>query len=279
MRIGLKQPGPGPRNIERSGEMTTTDIRDESDWVTKLTRLRRFNITMGVLHALQAGLVLFLANSFTLPVTATYLAGPPGTPPGPPTSLADISVAWGVALFLFLSAVFHLLISAPVFFERYKTGLAHRRNNFRWVEYSLSSSLMIVLIAMLTGITDVAALIALFGVNASMIFFGAIQEKYEQPGGSLLPFWLGCVPAIIPWVAIGFYLFTPGSTAQPPGFVYAIFFSLFAFFNVFALNMWLQYRQVGRWKDYLYGERAYIILSLVAKSALAWQVFGGTLAA
>jgi hypothetical protein len=137
---------------------------------------------------------------------------------------------------------------------------------------------MIVLIALLTGISDVAALIALFGVNASMIFFGAIQEKYGRPGGSLLPFWLGCLAGAIPWIAIGFYLFSPGSTAQPPGFVYGIFASLFVFFNIFALNMWLQYRRVGRWRNYLFGERVYVLLSLVAKSALAWQVFGGTLA-
>jgi hypothetical protein len=60
--------------------------------------------------------------------------------------------------------------------------------------------------------------------------------------------------------------------------VYGIFFSLFVFFNIFALNMWLQYRQVGRWSNYLHGERAYVLLSLIAKSALAWQVFGGPLA-
>jgi hypothetical protein len=46
----------------------------------------------------------------------------------------------------------------------------------------------------------------------------------------------------------------------------------------FAVNMWLQYRRVGRWRDYLFGERVYVLLSLVAKSALAWQVFAGTLA-
>ena len=38
-----------------------------------------------------------------------------------------------------------------------------------------------------------------------------------------------------------------------------------------------QYRRVGRWRDYLYGERVYMLLSLVAKSLLAWQVFAGTL--
>jgi len=41
--------------------------------------------------------------------------------------------------------------------------------------------------------------------------------------------------------------------------------------------MFLQYKKIGKWKDYLYGEKVYIILSLVAKSALAWQVFAGTL--
>ena len=72
----------------------------------------------------------------------------------------------------------------------------------------------------------------------------------------------------------------PGSTsgAEPPVFVYGIFVSLFFFFNIFALNQWLQYKQVGRWSDYLVGERTYVTLSLVAKSALAWQVFAGTLA-
>jgi hypothetical protein len=46
---------------------------------------------------------------------------------------------------------------------------------------------------------------------------------------------------------------------------------------VFAINMVLQYRKVGPWRDYLFGERVYILLSLTAKSALAWQVFAGTL--
>jgi hypothetical protein len=67
-------------------------------------------------------------------------------------------------------------------------------------------------------------------------------------------------------------------TGDAPGFVYGIFISLFVFFNIFALNQWLQYRQLGRWRDYIFGERIYILLSLTAMSALAWQGFAGTLA-
>jgi len=240
-------------------------------------RLRLWNIVMGAFHAAQGIAVVALATDFTLPVSASYPAGPPGTPAGDPVVLLDLSVAWGVAIFLFLSAFFHWLIALPGFYERYRNGLDQGRNYFRWVEYSLSSSVMIVLIAALPGILDAAALVALFGVNAAMIFFGAVQEKYEDPGGSLLPFWLGCLAGIVPWIAIGIYLASPGSDAQPPGFVYGIFFSLFVFFNTFAINQWLQYRQVGKWRDYLFGEKTYIVLSLVAKSLLAWQVFAGTL--
>lgn len=241
-------------------------------------RLRLYNVVMGLLHAVSAVGVLALSNDFTLPVTATYLQGPPGSASGDSQTLFDFDVAWGVAAFLLLSAFFHLLVASPWFYERYRRGLDEGRNNFRWVEYSLSASLMIVLIAMLPGILDGAALIAIFGANAAMIFFGALQEKYEQPGGSLLPFWLGSIVGAVPWIAIAVYLFSPGSDAAPPGFVYGIFFSLFVFFNAFAVNQYLQYRQVGKWKSYLFGERTYILLSLVAKTALAWQVFGGTLA-
>ena len=137
---------------------------------------------------------------------------------------------------------------------------------------------MIVAIAILTGITDVATLLAFVGVNASMIGFGWIQERYEAPGASLMPFWLGCVAGVVPWLAIGIYLFSPGAHAHAPGFVYGIYFTLFALFNCFALVQYLQYKKIGRFADYMVGERTYLVLSLAAKSLLAWQIFASTLA-
>ena len=90
----------------------------------------------------------------------------------------------------------------------------------------------------------------------------------------------GCIVGIIPWTVIFIYFIgsiTSGD-AKPPAFVYAIIPTLFVFFNVFAINMILQYKKIGKWKDYLFGERAYIILSLAAKTVLAWIIFAGTLA-
>ena len=82
------------------------------------------------------------------------------------------------------------------------------------------------------------------------------------------------------WIVIAVYFYVPlsGEGPKPPDFVYAIVPTLFVFFNIFALNMFLKYKKVGRWKDYLFGERMYIVLSLLAKTLLAWQIFAGTLA-
>lgn len=244
---------------------------------SRLTRLRSFNLVMGLIHALQALAILALANEFAIPIVVHSLTGPPGSA-AETVTLFDLRVAWAVAAFLLISAVAHLLIASPIGFPRYRRMLLMGRNDFRWLEYSLSASLMAVLIGLLPGINDIAAVIAIFGANAAMILFGLVQERYERPGGSLLPFWLGSIIGIVPWFAIGIYLAGIGTDAQAPGFVYGIFVSLFLFFMSFAANMWLQYRRIGPWKDYLYGERAYVILSLVAKSALAWQIFAGTLA-
>ncbi len=149
-----------------------------------------------------------------------------------------------------ISALALLIIASPWVFPWYKSNLLQNKNYGRWIEYFFSSSIMIVLIAQITGISDIAALLAIFGINACMILFGAIQEKYEKPGKpSWLPFWMGSFAGIIPWIAIAIYVAAPGINVSPPGFVYGIIVSLFIFFNCFAINMVLQYKQVGRWRD------------------------------
>ena len=242
--------------------------------------LRKVNIFAGILHLAQMAAVLALSSDFSLPITATYMAGPPGSTFAEPITLFETPVGLTVAIFLGLSALAHFIVASPQFFPRYSAGISAKRNYFRWVEYSISSSVMIVLIAQVTGVAEISAIISIFGVNASMILFGWLQEKYTQPkDGDLLPFWFGCIAGIVPWLGLLIYVIAPRSTSDVavPGFVYGIIISLFVFFNSFALVQYLQYKGKGKWSNYLRGERAYIVLSLVAKSALAWQIFSGTL--
>lgn len=242
-------------------------------------RLRPLNLVAGVAHLGQAIVFLALANDLSLPVSSTFASGQPGEALTADRLdvLFSYPLAPAVALFSLLSALFHFVIVSPWGWPKYLGELARSQNRFRWVEYSLSASLMIVLIAGLTGISDIAALVALFGVNASMILFGWLMETKNDPGPAAdwSPFVFGCVAGVVPWVVIGIYLF--GAGGDVPDFVYGIFVSLFVFFNCFAVNQWLQYRGTGRWADYLFGERAYVVLSLVAKSALAWQIFANVL--
>ena len=249
---------------------------------TSISKLRTLNRTAGLLHLASFIAIILLANDASLPVNATYMTEAPGTGSfSSPVQLFNLNISYMVAAFLFLSAFFHFFITSGGNFARYTDGLNKHINVYRWVEYSLSSSIMIIVILQLNGVTQISTLIAVFGVNVSMILFGWLQEKYTTPGnGDLLPFWFGCIAGVVPWIVVVFNLLHPNgpSEAKAPGFVIGIVISLFIMFNCFAIVQWKQYKAQGKWANYLYGERIYIVLSLVAKSLLAWQVFAGALA-
>jgi hypothetical protein len=243
--------------------------------------LRKLNLIAGGLHLVSLIAILLLSTNVALPVVATYMSDAPGTGNfAAPIELFSLNISYTVATFMALSAFFHFFVSSGPIFPKYVDGLKRHINIYRWIEYSLSSSIMIVIILQLNGVTDYIALIAIFGVNVSMILFGWLQERYSQPGsGDMLPFWFGCIAGVVPWIAIFINMLSPSGPPETtvPGFVIGIVISLFIFFNCFALVQWKQYKAEGKWADYLHGERWYIILSLVAKSLLAWQVFVGAL--
>lgn len=257
-------------------------LQGESSNESRLKNLRVWNLSMFGLHFIQGLIMLWASSSFALPITTAYVefdtaSQKLGTVL---TTLTDVRVGPLVAGFLFLSALAHLMVSLGGGYRWYINNLRRGMNLARWVEYSFSSSLMIVVVALLVGVYDLSTLILLFALNAMMILCGWLMEIHNQttPRTDWTAFIFGCFAGVIPWIVVGLYLFNAGQGEfRAPTFVYWIYGSIFLFFNVFAVNMVLQYKKVGRWREYLYGEKAYIILSLVAKSLLAWQVWAGTL--
>lgn len=245
--------------------------------------LRRFNLIMGFLHLVQGVLMIVLSNATTYPVFSNFLKFDVSTFSLTPDPKLVYELRFGpaVAAFLLLSAVAHFYLST-VGYKRYVANLEKGMNPIRFYEYALSSSLMIVLIGMLVGIWDLGTMIALFGVNAAMNLFGIVMETVNQytKKTDWSAFIYGCFAGIIPWIVVVMYFLgaVNSGDAKPPAFVYAIIPTILVFFNIFAVNMWLQYKKIGAWKDYLFGERFYIILSLAAKTLLAWMIFSGTLA-
>ena len=242
-------------------------------------KLKNFNLAMGILHLFQGVLMLWLAPPGRGEIWTTFLNMQNGEITSVTDVIASVPLAPLVALFLFVSAIAHFSL-ATYAYEWYVVNLRKGINYARWFEYAISSSIMIVLIAMLVGIFELSSLILLFALNATMNLFGLMMEVHNQTTAKTdwSAYIMGCFAGFVPWLVLGIYFF--GAILQDPDsvplFVYAIFFVLAAFFNVFAINMVLQYRGKGRWADYLYGEKVYIILSLTAKSTLAWLVFGGT---
>lgn len=246
---------------------------------------------MGVLHFVQGVAMLFLATTviqqiaeFSPVITQNFLAFNTETMSLELQSKELFQLPFGilVASFLLISAAAHFLISLPKKLnEKYGKDLELGINQFRWFEYSLSSSIMIVLISTLFGIYDIASLVLIFIVNASMNLFGLVMEQLNagRKKDKVIwgPFIWGSIAGIAPWIAILLYMFGTGNFSDVPWFVWAIIGTYFVAFNTFPVNMVLQYKGIGKWKDYIYGERVYIILSLVAKSILAWLVLFGAM--
>lgn len=253
--------------------------------------LARWNRVLSGLHGIQFVAMLAVASTATafapyIPTVKVKLvdgafAGLEQTQ----VELLSMPLAWFIASFLAMSSIAHFIAGWPLR-RRYEAWLARGMNPLRWVEYAFSSTVMIVAIAYISFIRDVPALVAIAGSNVAMILFGWSMEAANE-GRRDNPDWkhyiFGCIAGIAPWIGIISILLAYG--AQPdlpdgagiPAFVYVIVATLFASFNVFAITMVLQYRRIGRWRDYLVGEKTYMVMSLVAKSALAWQVFSGTL--
>lgn len=270
-------------DMQRTVDSTPTSDRVTLDPVAsgvtppRLAGLRRWNLGLTVLHAAQALAILVLAGDFAITITGAFPEGPPGTRLPASEGLFEVPIGPAVAVFLALAAIDHL-VTATVARSTYETDLRGGINRFRWVEYSFSATLMVLLIASYSGITDITAVFGIIGANVGMILFGWLQERMNPPGReqtTMLPFWFGTIVGLAPWLAILTNIV--GSTTVP-GFVYGIVVAQALFFFSFGLNQWLQYRRVGPWSDYAYGEKAYLVLSLGAKSVLAWQIFGGSLA-
>ncbi len=268
----MTEPATPRPNTESSESTLATSVSPE-----QLAGLRRWNLGLSVLHAAQAALILVMASNFAITVTSTFPQGPPGTRLSTPEGLFDVAIGPAIAVFLLLAAFDHF---ATATFARnaYESDLGRGINRFRWVEYSVSATLMVLLIASYSGITDITAVVAIAGANVAMILFGWLQERMNPPGRTsttMMPFWFGTIAGVAPWVAIWVNVI---GAPQVPGFVYGIVIAELVFFFSFGLNQWLQYRGIGRWRDYAYGEKTYLLLSLVAKSLLAWQIYGGSLA-
>jgi len=251
------------------------------------SKLNIWNWVMAGLHTAQGVAVVVLSQNGLFPVTTNFLtvdtiadAGSAPTLVPATRFLFDVNLAYLVATFFFMSAIAHLFI-ATVYRKKYEANLDRGINKVRWFEYGISASTMMIGIAMLSGVADLSTLLMIFGTTLVMNLLGLVMEVHNQTTQKTnwLSFNIGTLSGLLPWAVVGIYFWGSNQFGEGtiPTFVYYIYASMFVFFSSFAVNMYLQYKKKGKWANYLYGEKTYMILSLVAKSLLAWQVFAGAL--
>jgi hypothetical protein len=271
---------------KRTGKSKTA--KKVSNKIT-FANLRKYNFAASLLFALQGILILIFSDSQkgVQSVTSNYLAQDKVASEAAGRTilseashhLFDINLAHVVAAFLIFSAALHLLVAVWLR-KRYENDLNNGINRVRWIGYAFSAGTMIVAIALLSGIYDFASILMIFSLTVLMSILGLLMELRNQGLKTVdwSNYWIGIAAGLVPWLIFIIYIWNAvvyGNGVQ--GFVYWIYGSMFLLFAAFAVNVYLQYMKLGRWSIYLNGEMAYIILSVIAQSALAWQIFAGTL--
>lgn len=249
---------------------------------SELANLCQWNKYLALLYAAQGLVILVLSVARTYPVTMNFLGVDTlQTQAQGHTVLAagthhlfDISLVWVVAAFLFAAAIAHGL-AATKLRGVYEKDLRKGVNKVRWIEHAFSAGVMLVAIGLLAGISDLSGLLMVFVLSAFANLVWFTTELLSKV--NWLGYAVGCIAGVVPWVVLAIYLLGAHLYGSVPAFVYWAAGTTFILFAALAVNLYLQHRKIGNWTNYLYGERMFMVLSLAAKTALAWQIFAGVL--
>jgi hypothetical protein len=197
--------------------------------------------------------------------------------------LKDKTVRFDIGLLLpsfpFLSGLNHIIaVSSPHWYEN--DILKNKVNYVRWIEFSLSSSVMLWMLAMLCGVTELRSLISLMIMNVTLMMLGWMIEKRKAEGASrreiisLLVIAWGVFAAQWVQLTMSFFTIVADGTTKPPDIVYSIIGIQFALFSSFGILQVLYCFDVIGFPNY---EAGFIGLSLGSKSLLSWLVYGGVI--
>jgi hypothetical protein len=233
---------------------------------------------LALIHALSALgvlLVMLLAKNgdTTVPIV-TARTQPGGSRTDTVLTLADarFHVNALCVVFALLASIDHTV--CVVYWQQYTAIVAARCNYWRWIEYAASAPLMLVTIAIVSGILEATTLVLIFGHMMVTILFGWVLDV-SHPNMSDQTLALVSVVSFVPytfaWMPVYVRFFESAPSA--PWFVWVIMITLTLLFACFAL---VHYRQV-RGDDYEKGEMHFNVLSLLAKTSLTWLLVGGTI--
>jgi hypothetical protein len=274
--------------MARAAQKSRSNKKTQTSKIS-LGHLRLYNFIAALLLALQGILVLILSDPHKglHPITASFLTRDQvaSTIAGHSVlsaashHLFDLNIAYLVAAFLFMGALGHLLISTFKH-KSYESELNKGVNRYHWIEYALSGGAMMLAVALLAGVLDIASLIMIFVLTAIASLLGMAMELRNQGANKTdwTNYTIGVAAGLAPWIIVLIYIwYAHVYGSGVPGFVYWAYGTMLILFAGFAINMYFQYKKLGHWAKPRFAQLVYIALGFVAKTVLAWQIFAGTL--
>jgi hypothetical protein len=191
-------------------------------------------------------------------------------------NVSTISLETILVLIFLITAMFHIYYARSKF---YKEELNRGYNRIRWLEYAITSSLMIFILSILAGVKGFDSILSLCVINATLMSFGYYFELAKDNISKILSLSIGFILLLFIWFIIlsnfGYRIKeVTGLGKELPIWVYGVLTPMFFWWISFGLVASYQYIKGGDFKKY---EMYYIILSFLSKAFMGYYLAYGML--
>lgn len=194
------------------------------------------------------------------------------------TAVLDVDLRGMIAIIMVLSAILPALYLTKLK-KRYQAALKGRFLPWRWAGIAATFSLMTLVVSLLSGANELFTLKLIAGATVLSGVLGWLAEKQNNKGAELEKnsFIMAVFAGLLPWLLIAGYAVSTViyGMVSAPWYVYALYVIVLGGTVALLINQWKQYRRVGRWSDYIYAERNYVLISLLTTVLFAAVLIAG----
>lgn len=258
-------------------------VRPDKKAVVTLQTLRRLNVVAAGLFLILAAVAGFVMNSTSYQLTLGHMtkdemASKTETVLAPAVqSVYDVELRWLIVATMLLSAVLPILYLTKLQ-SRYADYVTKTRMQpLRWIDFAVTGALAAEIIALLSGVSDIATLKLLGGIVAITAVLGLISERQNNTAASEKPvrsaYYASLFTGALSVLFVAAYAVATvvygGASSQ--WYTYSIYAVLLVGFGLLARNMSKEFRGA----DYLVVERNYLTINILAKVAFVAVLIAG----